>query len=132
MKPEDLNYTLTFKLTDDGIKKIDELNKEQLEEAKKLIDKALEDYDKPKGIQDVFDVKDYVYIQMGSEEEAGKAVEKVRAWKRLEEKGFRFEMPRIEVECSIYEKSAKGNVSFCCELDENVVKDLKLLFGGEE
>ena len=68
-------------------------------------------------------------------EEAEKAVEKLKAWKRLKDKGFRFipEFHRIE----------EGNneediISIACTMDDvndfiyGDNKDLKLLFGGEE
>ena len=62
----------------------------------------------------------------GASEEAEKAVEKLKAWKRLKDKGFRFrfwqndgtiffEMPRDEQEWSSHTRD-----------------DINLLFGGEE
>lgn len=69
-----------------------------------------------------------------SEEEAEKAVEKLKAWKRLKDKGFEFC-------CDIKKESLCGN-GFNIPLnaimppeaytDTEVVKDLDLLFGGEE
>lgn len=80
--------------------------------------------EEPKGIQDVYNVKDYVYIKMSSEEEAEKAVEKLKAWKSLRDKGFQFE--------SWF--GGSNDISFWLdtEIDEDIEKDLDILFGGEE
>ena len=68
--------------------------------------------------------------------EAEKAVEKLKAWKRLKDKGFRFipEFHRIEEG-----NDERGNIMFiACTMndDKDFIygdnKDLKLLFGGEE
>lgn len=72
-----------------------------------------------------------------TEEEAEKALEKLKAWKRLKDKGFRFEfwdkrsnwsgLPQV--------KALKRLVDivgyFPCDIDE-FRDDLDLLFGGEE
>lgn len=90
-----------------------------------------EDYKEPKGIQDVYNVKDYVYIKMGSEEEAEKAVEKLKAWERLKDKGFRFDGYDIahngtgDLCGQVFYKAGKYSI-------EDIEKDLDLLFGGEE
>lgn len=82
-----------------------------------------EDYEEPKGIQKIHKHGDDIVIRMGSEEEAEKAVEKLKAWKRLREKGFKFEW---------WTSQHDGNhIEFYIdemEWDE----DLDLLFGGEE
>lgn len=69
-----------------------------------------------------------------TEEKAEKAVEKLKAWKRLKDEGFRFtgysrydwngnEYPAIAFEYPDFNKMFD---------DERVVADLDLLFGGEE
>lgn len=66
-----------------------------------------------------------------SREEAEKAVEKLKAWKRLKDKGFRFDG---------YDVARNSNGDLCGQLFynagdyciEDVEKDLDLLFGGEE
>lgn len=72
----------------------------------------------------------------GTPEEAQKAVERLRVWKRLKDKGFRFipEFHRIEEG-----DDERGNIMFiACAMndDKDFIygdnKDLKLLFGGEE
>lgn len=64
-------------------------------------------------------------------EEAEKAVEKLKAWKRLKDKGFRFtgfthkdrgRMDELEIYCQLGE----------CPEDIEDMEDLDLLFGGEE
>lgn len=59
-------------------------------------------------------------------EEAEKAVEKLKALKRLKDKGFRFMHNKVIGEY--------GNVSYRLNYPANAVeeKDLNLLFGGEE
>lgn len=61
-----------------------------------------------------------------TEEEAEKAVEKLKAWKRLKDNGFEFK--RYEI--------IDGRIDFMIlpkgEYREKVYEDLDLLFGGEE
>lgn len=61
-------------------------------------------------------------------EEAEKAVEKLKAWKRLKDKGFRFEG------WDNTDRSTIHNFSLFVAIEdlENINKDLDLLFGGEE
>lgn len=68
-------------------------------------------------------------ISMGNHfeslEEAEKAVEKLKAWKRLKDKGFRFN--------GWYGGSKDISFSIPQEIiDKTTAKDLDLLFGGEE
>lgn len=69
-----------------------------------------------------------------TKEEAEKAVEKLKAWKRLKDKGFRFcgvtetslgmDCIRFEIGEDSYEEQSTR--------DSELNKDLRLLFGGEE
>jgi len=59
-----------------------------------------------------------------TKEEAEKAVEKLKAWKRLKDNGFEFE--------SWFGGSKDISFWIDTEIDENIAKDLDLLFGGEE
>ena len=71
-----------------------------------------------------------------TKEEAEKAVEKLKAWKRLKKAGFRFEG------YSDMDRSSAGHFDIYAYVDTNnnliedaqpkLVKDLDLLFGGEE
>lgn len=66
-----------------------------------------------------------------SREEAEKAVEKLKAWKRLKEKGFRFDGYDVAHNSN---GDLRGQLfynagDYCIE---DVEKDLDLLFGGEE
>lgn len=84
-----------------------------------------QDYEEPKGIQDVYNVKSYVYVLMSSEEEAEKAVEKLKAWQRLKDNGFEFTgWKRDEKYYGDFTITATDQTS-CND------KDLDLLFGGE-
>ena len=61
----------------------------------------------------------------GTKEEAEKAVEKLKAWKRLRDKGFKFNC--------WYGGSKDMSFSIPQErIDRTTAKDLDLLFGGEE
>lgn len=71
-----------------------------------------------------------------TEEEAENAVEKLKAWKRLKDKGFRFKffpgVGALDVEPSKFQIEITADMPakwFCCDA---VQKDLNLLFGGEE
>ena len=92
--------------------------------------KEWEEYEGPKGIQCIYYVNHFdaarlngVIVGFETKEEAKKAVEKLKAWKRLKDKGFRF---------------AGWNRRYCDEINykldttEDMSKDLDLLFGGEE
>lgn len=66
-----------------------------------------------------------------TKEEAEKAVEKLKAWKRLKDKGFRFvnwtyryDQPRVK------NHSYYNFIAIC--KDGEVYEDIDLLFGGEE
>ena len=66
-----------------------------------------------------------------SREEAEKAVEKLKAWKRLKDKGFRFKGWKFAPDM----KQIEGNyVKIEAEVPQILInkKDLDLLFGGEE
>ena len=62
-----------------------------------------------------------------SEEEAEKAVEKLKAWKRLKDKGFRFTGWGCENQ-KLYAKIRFNKKAWATETEP----DLDLLFGGEE
>ena len=64
-----------------------------------------------------------------SEEDAEKAVEKQKAWKRLEDKGFRF--TGFHLHDRIIDFDVKTYYNFPPE-EEQLEKDLHLLFGGTE
>lgn len=73
----------------------------------------------------------FVETDFISDEEAEKAVEKIKAWQRLENKGFKFtgftykdkkRMDELEIYCQLGE----------CPEDIEDIKDIRLLFGGEE
>ncbi len=70
-----------------------------------------------------------------TEEEAERAVEKLKAWKRLRDKGFRF----ADWNCALQEINFEVPESFYDRPDmageaisEETTKDLDLLFGGED
>lgn len=88
-----------------------------------------EDYEEPKLFKSIGTIGSSVHIEMGSAEEAKKAVEKLKAWQRLKDEGFRFEGWNVKTASSngdhliinLHIKDCTG----CEEL-------LDLLFGGEE
>lgn len=68
-----------------------------------------------------------------SEEEARRAVEKLKAWKRLKDKGFRFKDYTRKFDGF---KRVDGSVFITAELDDEgcigMIDDLDICFGGEE
>ena len=70
-----------------------------------------------------------------TKEEAERAVEKLKAWKRLKDKGLKFRMWEWEF---IYEDNKAGEIVIKAHIDDatdedgNYPTDLDLLFGGEE
>ena len=58
-----------------------------------------------------------------TKEEAEKAVEKLKAWKRLKDKGFRFEEQFTHIMVDEYTAD---------KTEKEYIDDLMLLFGGEE
>ena len=61
-------------------------------------------------------------------EEAEKAVEKLKAWKRLKDNGFKFEGTNNRKKTTGYLGKSFNSQDEC----EQAMKDLDLLFGGEE
>lgn len=98
----------------------------------KKICEEWEDYEKPKGIQCIYYVNhfdaaklDGVIVGFATKEESKKAVEKLKAWKRLKDKGFRFTgWNGTMVGKGIKYKAGKYY--------EKWVDDMNLLFGDEE
>ena len=76
--------------------------------------------------KDVFDRLKEVGNYFDTREEAEEAVEKLKAWKRLKDKGFRFERWCFSNPIDEAKIIIKGN----CVPD--TVEELDLLFGGEE
>ena len=102
-----------------------------------------EDYEEPKEYFYIYadgdiykDIQDDVRKDNGckeignyfeTKEEAERAVEKLKAWKRLKDKGFRFKTWGWEKH-----SGKEFTIWFTIEDFENSAKDLNLLFGGEE
>lgn len=101
-----------------------------------------EDYEEPKKfwfvdsageVQDTTYVTDYDKTNLRkfgnyfeTEEEAEKAVEKLKAWKRLKDKGFKFkDFGRLN-DCATFIRATHD------ESWSELYDDLNLLFGGEE
>ena len=83
-----------------------------------------EDYEEPKEYWHIFGTNITIGNYFETKEEAEKAVEKLKAWKRLRDKGFRF-IDHIDRD------SGQGMTRY--EWDGYVNgEDLDLLFGGEE
>lgn len=90
--------------------------------------------EEPKGIQCIYYVNhfdkakiDGVIVGFSSKEEAEKAVEKFKAWKRLKDKGFRFERWLLGGE---YGNTVTFSDYF--KSDDEARADLDLLFSGED
>lgn len=93
-----------------------------------------EDYEEPKGMQwvDVLVANDgRVVIQYSNEEEAEKAVEKLKAVKRLKDNGLVIKKWNHTPDMHLTTGSFLKIEGFIPTIIENI-KDLDFLFGGEE
>lgn len=93
-----------------------------------------------KAINDANDKEDVARKEIGNyfdtREEAEKVVEKLKAWKRLKDKGFRFALTpgvgSLDVDPGKFQIEISADMPakwFCCDAVE---KDLDDCFGGEE
>ena len=74
-----------------------------------------------------------VEIDFIDDEEAIKAVEKLKAWQRLEDKGFRFILDEeTEMPMFIYSGANGEKCITSAEESKQCRSDIKLLFGGEK
>lgn len=73
-------------------------------------------------------------IWLETKEEAEKAVEKLRAWKRLRDKGFRFDLSPALGHCDDkeFDISIIGTMPAKWWYNDKVVDDIHYIFGGEE
>ena len=128
-------HKITIQYLDDGVLRNYPIkNLSDIEEVK--------DYEEPKGFWmiNILGIVEYTHglpeneVEMMKEignyfetkEEAEKAVEKLKAWKRLEDKGFRFIEGHLDNNDNFIIKAKLGNVGL---IDQ---PDVSLLFGGEE
>lgn len=103
----------------------------------KELNERFEDYEEPKSainnvwFNSVIAGGHIVEIDFINDDEAIKAVEKLKAWKRLKDKGFRFtgfthkdrgRLDELEIYCQLGERPE----------DIEDMEDVRLLFGGEE
>ena len=86
--------------------------------------------EEPKGIKSVGNIGSSVHIELGSKEEAERAVEKLKALKRLKDKGFRFMGWQDSVSDNNPDMALFKLNEDAWETD--TCNDLDLLFGGEE
>lgn len=70
-------------------------------------------------------------IRFGTEEEAEKAVEKLKAWKRLKDKGFKITNYNCPFRELYFEVDEEKFFEASGEASEETCADLELLFGGE-
>lgn len=96
------------------------INTEKGHDIASLATLAGEPYEVDKEIGNVF----------SSEEEAEKAVEKLKAWKRLKDKGFRFAHCDWTKELTVSDIHIYADID--CEWSDLVEEDLQTVFGGEE
>lgn len=89
-----------------------------------------EDYEEPKGVKSIYFTGATVYIEMSNQKEAIEVEEKLKAWKRLKDKGFEFRNLRryLLTDGGLDIRLSKSEYWE----DEQVQADLDLLFGGEE
>ena len=89
-------------------------------------DISKEEYERLKKFEPFIDGKQ-ILLEYPTEEEAEKAVEKLKAWKRLKDKGFRFKRYQ-------YGDILEGTIVIEAQFnnDGQAEQDLAFLFGGEE
>lgn len=73
-------------------------------------------------------------LKFNTEEEAEKAVEKLKAFKRLKDKGFRFDLSPALGHCDDkkFDISIIGTMPAKWWYNDKVVDDIHYIFGGEE
>ena len=105
-----------------------------------------EDYEEPKEYWYVYadkpqradcgDILEEEFKAIGNyfetKEEAEKAVEKLKVWKRLKDKGFEFINFPYKKICKYDARTGVGNLEYQVKYYEELDDDLDLLFGGEE
>ena len=113
-----------------------DLNKIGCKNVAEMMETGWEDYEEPKDSIDYIGllIEDYnrqtVETHFDTPEEVEKAVEKLKAWKRLKDSGFK-RVFNVEVGDGLY--AGKKVVSFKLLVsDKDLIEDIKLLFGGEE
>ena len=137
------NFVTNFAVEDDERNRLGEYNS-----LAELCEKW-EDYEEPKEywyIGDSGEVWGFSHYYLGTEieethreignlfetkEEAERAVEKLKAWKRLKDKGFKVDLWDYDGG-NYQERIRTGRILFRMTDDEKLEKDLDLLFGGEE
>lgn len=106
------------------------------------LNESWEDYEKPiqvyiEGIQNVFMSGGRVYIDYATAKEAELAVRKLKAWKRLKDKGFKFlGVKGLDYAIEFGVNPPYTHIIFdeytATEEQKEFYNDLILLFGGEE
>ena len=97
-----------------------------------------EDYEEPKGIKSVGNIGSSVHIEFETEEEAYKALEKLKAYKRLKDNGFRFACYTRRSDSAMLPevKALKNLIDITAYLPKDKIEemesDLEFLFGGED
>ena len=79
--------------------------------------------EEPKGVKSIYFIGATVYIEMSNQKEAIEVEEKLKAWKRLKDKGFKFNGG--DDACISY-------ILDPVKWEDELEKDFDLLFGGEE
>ena len=107
-----------------------ELNEEWEDVPKEAVQVYIE------GIQEVHSGGGRVFIDYATAKEAELAVRKLKAWKRLKDKGFEFLPEASFIQRKTDEGESLGAISFRMDDENDFIwgdnEDLKILFGGEE
>ena len=86
--------------------------------------------------QECFELTDKERKEIGNyfetKEEAERAVEKLKAWKRLKDNGFEFDGIRLEGSNCLIKTKLKDNTGVTFNNAQQFYEDVDLLFGGEE
>lgn len=108
---------------------------------KKFMDDWEDVPEEPKGIKDIYCGADTVYIEMHNEKEVVEAVEKLKAWQRLKDKGFKFDgWEDLHAKMGIDDFmlfnrniiDTDNVIGFRMDDYHDCIKDLNICFGGKE
>ena len=92
-----------------------------------------EEYDAKNTPEELKNMAKQIGNYFETKEEAEKAVEKLRAWKRLKDKGFRFILDgETEMPMFVYSGANGEKCITSAEESKQCRDDIKLLFGGEK
>ena len=109
-----------------------DLNKIGCKNVAEMMEAGWEDVpeEETKGVKSIYFIGAAVYIEMSNQKEAIKVEEKLKAFKRLKDKGFRFTAWKNGI---LLDETVAGQVRYEFPIGnkDDIEKDLDLLFSGD-